>query len=229
MFDIISSFFSSLFSTDGCDAKATSHILDCLGPPLEDLDYEFLAQPFTAQEVKKTVFSISGDKAPGLDALNAFFYQKNWATFGHELGFSDLGEDKFRKVLDSPLCPICKLAPESIKHAMLDCSRSRKAWRSSRQVPRSGPDCNSASARVQPSGSNVFKIFTDAATDSQRRKHSIGVVLLDGCNRVKAGFTTPFSGLVPLAVAEAKAVHQAIQWAQLLRLPVDVLMTDFRA
>ncbi|XP_060973242.1 uncharacterized protein LOC133038849 [Cannabis sativa] len=98
-----------------------------------------------------------------------------------------------------------------------------------RQVPRSGPVFNSVSARVQPSGSNVFKIFTDAATDSQRKKHSIGVVLLDGCNRVKAGFSTTFSGLVPPAVAEAKAVHQAIQWAQLLRFPVDVLMTDCKS
>uniref|UniRef100_A0A803NTP6 Reverse transcriptase domain-containing protein n=1 Tax=Cannabis sativa TaxID=3483 RepID=A0A803NTP6_CANSA len=85
MFDIITSFFSSLFSSDGCDAEATNHILDCLGPPLDDLDYGFLAQPFTAHEVKKAVFSISGDKAPGLDGLNAFFYQKNWAIFGNDL------------------------------------------------------------------------------------------------------------------------------------------------
>uniref|UniRef100_A0A803Q157 Reverse transcriptase domain-containing protein n=1 Tax=Cannabis sativa TaxID=3483 RepID=A0A803Q157_CANSA len=82
MFDIISSFFTNLFSSEGCDAEATNQILDCLGPSLNEPDIDFLAQPFTAQEVKKAVFSLSGDKAPGLDGLNAFFYQKNWDTLG---------------------------------------------------------------------------------------------------------------------------------------------------
>uniref|UniRef100_A0A803Q009 DUF4283 domain-containing protein n=1 Tax=Cannabis sativa TaxID=3483 RepID=A0A803Q009_CANSA len=68
-----------------------------------------------------------------------------------------------------------------------------------------------------------------AATDSHGRKHSIGVVLMECCNQVKAGISTPFSGLVPPAVAEAKAVHQAIQWPQLLHLSVDVLMTDCKS
>uniref|UniRef100_A0A803PUR1 Uncharacterized protein n=1 Tax=Cannabis sativa TaxID=3483 RepID=A0A803PUR1_CANSA len=69
---------------DGCDAEATSRILDCLGPSLEDPKIDFLAQPFTTQEVKKAIFDLSGDRAPGLDGLNAYFYQKNWATLGHD-------------------------------------------------------------------------------------------------------------------------------------------------
>ncbi|XP_030479177.1 uncharacterized protein LOC115696415 [Cannabis sativa] len=82
MFSIVSSFFTTLFSSEGCDAEATSQILDCLGPPLDESDVEYLASPYTAQEVKKAVFSLSGDRAPGLDGLNAFFYQKNWNTLG---------------------------------------------------------------------------------------------------------------------------------------------------
>ncbi|KAM6556675.1 hypothetical protein CsatB_003694 [Cannabis sativa] len=113
-------------------------------------------------------------------------------------------------VIDSPLCPLCKLAPESTKHAMLDCSRFQKAWRSSRQNHATDHNSATPKASTQPTVSCNFRIFTDAATDSQRKKHSIGVAVVDACNRVKARFSTPFSGLVPPTVAEAKAIYQAI-------------------
>uniref|UniRef100_A0A803P221 Uncharacterized protein n=1 Tax=Cannabis sativa TaxID=3483 RepID=A0A803P221_CANSA len=67
---------------------------------------------------------------------------------------------------------------------------------------------------VPPAPSDVqstFQIFTDAAIDLNRKKHSIGVVVLDQFNKVKAGFSKPFVGCVPPAVVEAKAIFQAIQ------------------
>uniref|UniRef100_A0A803QIN2 Reverse transcriptase n=1 Tax=Cannabis sativa TaxID=3483 RepID=A0A803QIN2_CANSA len=67
-----------LFHCDGCDPEAVNHILDCLGPPLEDSEIDLLLQPFTFDEVQNAVFQLSGDKAPGLDGLNAYFYQRNW-------------------------------------------------------------------------------------------------------------------------------------------------------
>uniref|UniRef100_A0A803PZ76 Reverse transcriptase domain-containing protein n=1 Tax=Cannabis sativa TaxID=3483 RepID=A0A803PZ76_CANSA len=209
----------------------------------------------------------------------------------------------FKKcVINSPLCPVCKMENETIKHALLDCSRSRKVWRYSRfaayydafkhlgidefflgllqsldkndigimfcfiwalwnqrnnfvlnqhtippkevydwslnfffkfldaqQHHVTGSNSASPSTSVQISSSRGLKIFTDAAIDSVNRRHSIGVVVLDADTAVKADFSTPFSGLVPPAVAEAKAIFQAIQWAQLIRLPVDVLLVDCKS
>uniref|UniRef100_A0A803PKX5 Uncharacterized protein n=1 Tax=Cannabis sativa TaxID=3483 RepID=A0A803PKX5_CANSA len=57
--------------------EVVNYILDCLGPPLEDSEVDFLNQPFTFDEVQQAVFQLSGNKAPGLDGLNAYFYQKN--------------------------------------------------------------------------------------------------------------------------------------------------------
>ncbi|KAM6541640.1 hypothetical protein CsatB_006087 [Cannabis sativa] len=195
-----------------------------------------------------------------------------------------------------------KMDNETIKHALLDCSRVRKAWRYSRfaayydtfknldidefflgllqtldkndigilfcfiwalwnqrnsfvhnqytfppkevydwslnfffkfldaqQHHVTGSQSASPSTQVQLPPSTGLRIFTDAAIDSANRRHSIGVVVLDADNAVKAGFSTPFPGLVPPAVAEAKAIFQAIQWAQMISLPVDVLLTDCKS
>uniref|UniRef100_A0A803NK25 Reverse transcriptase n=1 Tax=Cannabis sativa TaxID=3483 RepID=A0A803NK25_CANSA len=80
--NLVVSHFSDLFSTQGCSVDAAAAIFDVLGPGLENSDVEFLAQDFTADEVKKAVFQLSGDKAVGLDGFNAYFYQKNWAVLG---------------------------------------------------------------------------------------------------------------------------------------------------
>uniref|UniRef100_A0A803NKP9 RNase H type-1 domain-containing protein n=1 Tax=Cannabis sativa TaxID=3483 RepID=A0A803NKP9_CANSA len=92
-----------------------------------------------------------------------------------------------------------------------------------------GSQSATLSTPVQLPSSTGLKIFTDAAIDSVNRRHSIGVVVLDANNAVKAGFSTPFVGLVPPAVAEAKAIFQAIQWAQMIHLPLDVLLTDCKS
>ncbi|XP_030505003.2 uncharacterized protein LOC115719974 [Cannabis sativa] len=47
-------------SSEGCDAEATNQILDCLGPPLDVTDIDYLASSYTAQEVKQVVFSLRG-------------------------------------------------------------------------------------------------------------------------------------------------------------------------
>uniref|UniRef100_A0A803QDG1 Reverse transcriptase domain-containing protein n=1 Tax=Cannabis sativa TaxID=3483 RepID=A0A803QDG1_CANSA len=209
----------------------------------------------------------------------------------------------FKKcVINSPLCPVCKMENETTKHALLDCSRVRKAWRYSRfadyydayknldidgfflglfqtldkhdigilfcfiwslwnqrnnfvhnqytvppkevfdwalvfyfkfldarQHPITGSQSAPRSNSVQSYSSIGLKLFIDATIDSINRRHSIGLVVLDADNAVKAGFSAPFSGLVPPAVAEAKAIFQAIHWAQLISLPVDVLLTDCKS
>uniref|UniRef100_A0A803QQN9 RNase H type-1 domain-containing protein n=1 Tax=Cannabis sativa TaxID=3483 RepID=A0A803QQN9_CANSA len=97
------------------------------------------------------------------------------------------------------------------------------------QVHSTSHNSTTLSAPAQPIELGNFRIFTDAAIDPKCRKYSVGVVVLDACNRVKAGFSTPFTGLVSPAIAEAKAIYQAIQWAQLIKLPVDVLMADCKS
>ncbi|XP_060968432.1 uncharacterized protein LOC133035987 [Cannabis sativa] len=58
-----------------------SFILNCLS----DVDVQMLNEPFTSDEVKAALFQMAGDKAPGLDGVNAMFYQKNWSTLGSDL------------------------------------------------------------------------------------------------------------------------------------------------
>uniref|UniRef100_A0A803Q7V2 Reverse transcriptase zinc-binding domain-containing protein n=1 Tax=Cannabis sativa TaxID=3483 RepID=A0A803Q7V2_CANSA len=80
IYNLVVSYFSDLFCSKGCDAEATNLILDCLGLPLEDLDCAFLDEPFSVKEIRRALFNLSRDKVPGLDGLNAYFYQKNWST-----------------------------------------------------------------------------------------------------------------------------------------------------
>uniref|UniRef100_A0A803QGZ6 Reverse transcriptase domain-containing protein n=1 Tax=Cannabis sativa TaxID=3483 RepID=A0A803QGZ6_CANSA len=80
--ELVISYFSTLFSSEGCDLEAAAFVFESLGPGLDDPEVSFLAQEFTAEEVRKAIFQISGDKAVGLDGINAYFYQKNWSVVG---------------------------------------------------------------------------------------------------------------------------------------------------
>uniref|UniRef100_A0A803NY15 Reverse transcriptase domain-containing protein n=1 Tax=Cannabis sativa TaxID=3483 RepID=A0A803NY15_CANSA len=80
--ELVISYFSNLFASQGSDLDAAASIFESLGPGLDEPEISFLAQDFTVDEVKKVVFQLSGDKAVGLDGLNAFFYQKNWSVLG---------------------------------------------------------------------------------------------------------------------------------------------------
>lgn len=44
-----------------------------------------LTRNVTCEEVKKALWSINGDKAPGPDGYNSLFYQKNWDIVGPDL------------------------------------------------------------------------------------------------------------------------------------------------
>jgi hypothetical protein len=44
-----------------------------------------LLNPFTAEDVRKAIFSIGDYKAPGPDGLHAVFYKKFWSVCGEEI------------------------------------------------------------------------------------------------------------------------------------------------
>uniref|UniRef100_A0A803QJ15 Reverse transcriptase domain-containing protein n=1 Tax=Cannabis sativa TaxID=3483 RepID=A0A803QJ15_CANSA len=82
--NVITDYFQTLFSSQGSDVDAASAIFSSLNSGLEESNVNFLNQDFTPDEVKRAVFQISGDKAVGLDGLNAYFYQRNWSVLGSD-------------------------------------------------------------------------------------------------------------------------------------------------
>ena len=46
---------------------------------------EFLSTEFTAEEVKVALFQMGPTKSPGLDGMNALFYQKFWHVVGESI------------------------------------------------------------------------------------------------------------------------------------------------
>uniref|UniRef100_A0A803QCV1 Response regulatory domain-containing protein n=1 Tax=Cannabis sativa TaxID=3483 RepID=A0A803QCV1_CANSA len=80
--NIVSSYFASLFQTQGYDTDSVDKILSTLGPPLDDYESECLGEPFKVAEVKRALFQLSVDKAPGLDGLNVFFLSKKSVNHG---------------------------------------------------------------------------------------------------------------------------------------------------
>ncbi|KAM6590233.1 hypothetical protein CsatA_012838 [Cannabis sativa] len=69
----------------GTSPSAISSILQGVTKSLSPVQSALLAEPFSAEEIKTAMFSLSGDKSPGPDGLNSLFYQKNWDTIGHDL------------------------------------------------------------------------------------------------------------------------------------------------
>uniref|UniRef100_A0A803P542 Reverse transcriptase domain-containing protein n=1 Tax=Cannabis sativa TaxID=3483 RepID=A0A803P542_CANSA len=78
-------FYFNLFHTQGVNKMAINSILQGITSRLSPVQKTFLDEAFTEDEIKKTTFSLSWDKAPGPDGLNSLFYQKHWHLFGSEL------------------------------------------------------------------------------------------------------------------------------------------------
>ena len=45
-------------------------------------DCALLADPVTPEEIRQAMFSILGNKAPGLDGFNSFFFKHTWEVIG---------------------------------------------------------------------------------------------------------------------------------------------------
>uniref|UniRef100_A0A803QG04 Reverse transcriptase n=1 Tax=Cannabis sativa TaxID=3483 RepID=A0A803QG04_CANSA len=78
-------FYSTLFHSQGSSRDAVNLILSAVNSRLTAQQFASLESPFTSEEIRTALFQLSGDKAPGSDGLNAYFYQKNWSTLGGNL------------------------------------------------------------------------------------------------------------------------------------------------
>ncbi|XP_060959161.1 uncharacterized protein LOC115699843 [Cannabis sativa] len=111
-----------------------------------------------------------------------------------------------RHIIPSPICPLCHLKWETVEHALLECNE-----------------------QVQLSQHEGWKVNTDAGVSNSVRKHSLGVVVTNENDDIKAGLIIPIVGSVPPEVAEAKAILTAISWVQATKLLVNVLQTDCKS
>lgn len=77
------SFYKELFTAqDNLDAGA---ILQHVQQKVTDVMNESLTRSYTAEEVRRAVFMIGPNKAPGPDGLMAGFFQLHWDLVGPQV------------------------------------------------------------------------------------------------------------------------------------------------
>jgi hypothetical protein len=80
---MISDYFAGLFTTEVDEPDPD--LIEKVTPRVSTAMNEELLKPYTAEEVKKALFSIGDMKAPGSDGLHAIFFKKCWHIFGDSL------------------------------------------------------------------------------------------------------------------------------------------------
>lgn len=73
-------FYANLFTEQ--EVLDPGPILNCVPVKVMTEMNELLTQPFTVEEIRKAVFMMGTNKAPGPDGLTAGFYQVHWETLG---------------------------------------------------------------------------------------------------------------------------------------------------
>lgn len=76
------SFFKTLLSSEGGNFR-NDFIFD-IPSLVSSEDNKMLMSPFSLEEVRMAVFTMSPDKAPGLDGLTPLFFQKCWDFVGKD-------------------------------------------------------------------------------------------------------------------------------------------------
>jgi hypothetical protein len=80
---IILQYFTNLFASDNNEVQ--QDFLDKITPKVSNEMNEMLTAQFSAEDVRKAVFSIGDLKAPGPDGLHALFYKKFWHLVGEDI------------------------------------------------------------------------------------------------------------------------------------------------
>jgi hypothetical protein len=76
-------YFTNLFASG--NNVIDPNFLEKISPRITSEMNSKLLAPFTAEEVKKEVFSIGDLKAPGPDGCMPFFYKRFWHLVGHDI------------------------------------------------------------------------------------------------------------------------------------------------
>lgn len=80
---VVADFYSDLFNTS--NPAGMDSVTDKLSTKVSMLDNQVLAQPFTAQEIRKALFGMTPSKAPGPDGMSPKFFQYFWPMLGNDV------------------------------------------------------------------------------------------------------------------------------------------------
>ena len=83
MADVAINYFESMFTAG--DNVSVEECLDAVQHKVDPNMQEILSSEYSAEEIKAVVFQMGPTKAPGLDGMNAFFYQKFWHIVGADV------------------------------------------------------------------------------------------------------------------------------------------------
>lgn len=80
------SFFENLWKKNGIAQPGVQvELLELIPPLVSREDNSMLEELVSLKEVKAAVFGLGGEKAPGPDGFQAFFFQSFWEVLGEEL------------------------------------------------------------------------------------------------------------------------------------------------
>ena len=78
-------FYKSFLGTSITQRTHSDGSIIAADPILDEVACVDLCKPVSAEEIKESMFSIPGGKAPGPDGFNCRFFQKNWSTIGSDV------------------------------------------------------------------------------------------------------------------------------------------------
>ncbi|XP_073138031.1 uncharacterized protein [Henckelia pumila] len=85
MADIVVSYFSDLFLSNNPSEQDLQYVTEHIESKIDAEMNQQLCAQFSSDEVKKALFDMHPDKAPGPDGMSTFFFQKYWQIIGKEV------------------------------------------------------------------------------------------------------------------------------------------------
>lgn len=79
---IFQRFYENLFTSSAPAVEKIDDLLTAVHPLVTDKMARSLERGFAIEEIKRVVFFIYSDKSPGLDGMNALFYQQHCDIMG---------------------------------------------------------------------------------------------------------------------------------------------------
>lgn len=76
-------FYKTLLTGEDLDEEG--NLLDSIPDLISEEGNSFLLSPFSEEEIKKAVFDLGGDRAPGPDGFPAAFFQNFWHVVGKDV------------------------------------------------------------------------------------------------------------------------------------------------